>query len=602
MNRRHRLAVFLVCAVVAMVALPSFGRQFFAAPEGRPDNPGSFSQPWSIDTAFRMPSWRLGSGDTVWIRGGRYQGTFVVEANGNTSKPLVFQAYPGERVVFDSYTGLNNKVFTLEIKGNYIWLVNVEVENTSPTRISNATNINSANDLHQSVGIQVLGNGSRIINCSIHDIPGLGLGYWSTALNAEIYGCFIYNNGISTIDRGHGPAVYAQNADETKPKAIRNCFLFGGFSTGIQFYSSASSDKLNGLIIDSSTIFNAGSLTRSNQARRKNLLAGAETNGATNQTPGVARASGLYIHNNTFFRDTTDNINPSFWRFFDFKENIELGFQNEALTDSFVSFRSNHVYGDPLPILLHSWDTGVFKHNYIVSYKSNNQGTRNLIQLTPNAQPFNNWDSNTYRTNEPAYNTPFSQMTFTKWKDSFNIDEHSSFINAPFTEHYSFARRNKYQPNVYYITVMNYAQLDSIIINYNFGEHHGMNYSLYDVQRSLQDPLMKGLFDGTLLSLPMKQTEVAPTLGLTPAAPRHTSAALGTFVLRFYPTITTIKSGLWNDPSTWNVGRAPTHEDDVVLQHNVTINGLAWCRSLQSGPHTVLAQPDAHLLISNGGN
>lgn len=576
-------------------------RQFFVATNGSPNNPGTYTQPWALDTAFRMPASRLTGGDTVWIRGGRYNGTFVLDADGTAAKPLVYQAYPGERVVLDSYTGINNSVVTLEFNGNYVWLVNLEIENTSPTRISNGSTITTATDLHQSTGMQIYGNSVKIINCKVHDVPGVGLGYWSTALNAEVYGCFLYNNGISALDRGHGPAIYTQNGDGAQPKAVRNSFLFNGFSIGVQFYSSATANKLKGLIIDSCTIFNMGSLTRPAQARRRNIVAGAETSGRTNATPGATRVSDLYIHDNVLFRDTADNIEQRYWKYWDFRENTELGYQDELLSDSFVSFQRNHLYGDPLPLKMHQWDTGVFKHNHLFSYKANNDGVRNVIELATAARPFSNWDSNIYRTNEPSYNSPFSDLTFNKWKDSFNIDQNSSFVNGPFTEQYAFVRRNKYSPNSYYITVMNYAQLDSMLINYNFDEHNGMKFSLYDVQRSLYVPLSKGMYTGNAFKLPMKLTEVAPTLGITPMPPKHTSAALGTFVLSFYPNITTVKSGAWHDPTTWNLGRVPTYEDDVQLLHPVTVSGLAWCRSLNAGQNNVSVQNSAHLLISNTG-
>lgn len=590
------ISIFLFCN-----ASQVFGRQFFVAVNGHPNNPGTYSQPWALDTALRMPASRLTGGDTVWIRGGRYVGTFILEANGSTTKPLVYEAYPGERVVLDSYTGMNNNVITLEVNGNYVWLVNIEVENTSPTRISYASSINTATDLHQSTGMQIYGNSIKLINCRVHDVPGTGLGYWSTALNAEVYGCFLYNNGLSALDRGHGPAIYAQNADELQPKAVRNSFLFNGFSTGIQFYASATSNKLKGIIVDSCTIFNMGSLTRPEQGRRRSIVAGAETSGRTNATPGVTRVSGLYIHDNVLYRDTADNSPPRNWKYPDIRENTELGYQDESLSDSFVSFLRNHVYGDPLPVLMHQWDSGVFKYNFLYSYKPNDDGVRNVIKLAPGANPFSNWDSNTYRTNEPAYNTPFSGLSFNKWKDSFNIDFNSTYLNAPPTEQFAFVRRNKYRTNTYYITVMNYAQLDSVLLSYNFDEHQGMSFSLYDVQGSLDLPIRKGIYTGGQFMLPMKLTAVAPTLGITPMPPKHSSAALGTFVLSFFPKITTIKAGAWNDPSTWNVGRVPTHEDDVELQHAVSISGLAWCRTLQTNQQSVTTQSGAHLLISNTG-
>jgi hypothetical protein len=77
---------------------------------------------------------------------------------------------------------------------------------------------------------------------------------------------------------------------------------------------------------------------------------------------------------------------------------------------------------------------------------------------------------------------------------------------------------------------------------------------------------------------------------------------LGTFIISFYAPMQTVKAGNWSDPTVWNLGRVPTHTDDVRINHAVTLNGLGWCRSIQTGTVQVQVQNGGFLLVSNEGN
>ena len=50
---------------------------FYVTTTGSSANVGSLDSPWDLDTAFQMID-RLGPGDTVWIRGGTYDGPFLI--------------------------------------------------------------------------------------------------------------------------------------------------------------------------------------------------------------------------------------------------------------------------------------------------------------------------------------------------------------------------------------------------------------------------------------------------------------------------------------------------------------------------------------------
>ena len=64
--------------------------------------------------------------------------------------------------------------------------------------------------------------------------------------DSELYGCLIYDNGWAGTDRGHGHAIYTQNADGTK--TIADCIMTGGHGYTLHAYGSSRADVDNYLV------------------------------------------------------------------------------------------------------------------------------------------------------------------------------------------------------------------------------------------------------------------------------------------------------------------------------------------------------------------
>ncbi len=68
-----------------------------------------------------------------------------------------------------------------------------------------------------------------------------------------------------------------------------------------------------------------------------------------------------------------------------------------------------------------------------------------------------------------------------------------------------------------------------------------------------------------------------------------------------FPSVISIKTGNWNDPTTWNVGRVPNTGDQVVLDqgHTITINGSEMALSLEhrTNAHLVFSGLNSTLLL-----
>jgi len=196
-------------------------------------------------------------GDTIWLRGGTYRGTFASSLTGTAGAPVKVRQYPGERATLDG--GPANVASVLSVAGAYTWYWGFEVmSSSSSSRVlsqSGSTPI-GLNRPNEGIGLDQSSPhpGLKFINLIVHDL-GQGFGLWQQAIDAEVYGCLIYYNGWTAPDRGHGHGVYVQNLTGTK--RIADNIIFSNFSHGIQAYGSDVA-YLNNISIDGNTIFANG--------------------------------------------------------------------------------------------------------------------------------------------------------------------------------------------------------------------------------------------------------------------------------------------------------------------------------------------------------
>ncbi len=550
---------------------------------GLSSNTGSFTSPWSLAHALSRPSSIILPGDTILIKGGTYNGPFISNVSGTAVAPVLVINYPNEKVVLlgNAISVIDEVILT--INGAFSHFMGLEITTNSTNRISTG-GTDPPSDIYTATGVYIYGQWAKLINCEIHDCQRGGIGYWKQSLNAEVYGCIIYNIGYSNNNRGHGPGLYIQNSDEMKPKSVVNSFVFNGFSTGIQFYSS-SSDIMRGLIIDSCTIFNSGANTIATQSRRMNLLVG----GANASVNG--RVRNLTVTNSVFYRDTTDNSDISAMPYASQRKNVELGTEDEILWDVNVNFNNNLLYGDPTPLILHKWDSGSFKNNIIYAYKSNYILDRQLIEQPYGAAPFANWNDNTYYTNQPSFTTPFGNKSFAVWKALYNVDSNSTFTNTGANANHYFVRKNRYEPHRFYVTVQNYAGQNSVALPLINAAFSGVSYAVFDVQNSIRVPVDTGTFNGESVPLNMNLKAVPSLIGTSTVVPKHSSKTLGTFIIEFYPENATVKNGNWADPTVWSGGKVPQYFDRVKINHNVSVTANAWCKSVILKSGVVNVQP-----------
>jgi hypothetical protein len=200
-------------------------RHFYAAPDGKPENPGTAEAPSDLAGAL-AGRLKLAPGDVLWVRGGAYRGKFEVRLAGAENAPVHVRTYPGERAtILDS--GL-----TVVPGTDDLWIWDLELAGSIPNERRETKQTGSwPSDLPGTGGLTIhAGKRCKYVNLLIHDNVHGGVGWWVGSTDSEMHGCVIYGNGWRAPDRTHGHSIYVQNKDGTK--TISQCILSAAFDGG----------------------------------------------------------------------------------------------------------------------------------------------------------------------------------------------------------------------------------------------------------------------------------------------------------------------------------------------------------------------------------
>ena len=267
---RRLLARTGLLALVA--ASPVFASDFYVSPSAGTSGTGSFSNPWKLAAALAAPA-AVQPGDTIWLRGGTYAGTFSSSLTGSAASPIVVRQYPGERAIIDG--GNSGGLPILSVAGAYTWYWGFEIMSSNTVRVA-STDGDTPPEIVRGEGIATVqssatGSGLKFINLIIHDARQ-GIALWKEAVDAEVYGCLIYNNGWDSPSRGSGHGIYTQNQSGTRK--LTDNILFSGYGYGIHAYGSSAA-FLDNFLFQGNTVFNSGNLSATGPSRT--LLLGGDS-------------------------------------------------------------------------------------------------------------------------------------------------------------------------------------------------------------------------------------------------------------------------------------------------------------------------------------
>lgn len=493
-----------------LVGFSAFAAKKYASPNGNPSNSGdSESAPWSLSFALSSAS-SLVPGDSLLLMDGVYEGNYVSEISGTSGSPIRILAINPGAAIID--IGKNRTAETaLRINGNNTWFIGLHITSSSTIRKSDASNGN-ATVLYES-GIAVFGDNNKLINCWVYDVVGGGLELWRSGLNLEVYGCVIFNNGSQGTTRGTGHGMYIQHDELDFPKVIRNNFVFQNASQGINIYTT--NPPNGGVIVDRNVSFNSGVIADFNSLLSRpphNLTVGSRNNISID----------MRFLGNIFYADFQGGrLNK------DIVRNVTLG--RTFFPNSDFRFIENRIYGGGSQVELVPLTRLEFRGNTLF----NTQGSFIDLLGTDKTYTAANWDLNTY-VNLSGESEPFDDLNFSDWKSTFGFDSGSQLLTSPENSVETLVTKNAYEPNVYYVTILNFGGSDQVSVDFiGQGILSGQNYEIIDVQNPFDnDQKVEGAFNGSTIQFPMNWTESLQPKGNMPHQVVHTDNTFGTFILR----------------------------------------------------------------------
>ena len=491
--------------IAAIPASTPGPHDFYVSPTGSPNANGRFKDPWDLGSALKQTR-EVKPGNTIWLRGGIYEGTFTSNLSGTAAAPIIVRNFPGERAILDRAGFDPTAQAALTVNGSFVWFWGLEVTNSYPDR-SRTSPFTSTVKAWRGPGIYVqYGTNCKLINMIIHDN---NTGIYDKQNSTEIYGCLIYFNG----NNGFGHGIYIGN--DVGTKLIKDCLIFDNGGLGIQSYSANLTSGQKSIRIEGNACFNNGAITHSDQ-NSTNILVGAEA--------GIS-AERISLISNYVYAPPDMVSNKS--------KGIRLGQVDRNNKD--VVVRDNYI-ACKVPLTIQWWDYVEMQGNIIYTPMS----SINLQLKSGGSTDSYSWRNNTYisgRDAGPVFTiNSTAGFDLLRWRQQTRLDANSNVIqNSSLRPSGTkvFVRSNKYEVGRGHIIVFNWDLNDSVKLDIStLGLHIGERYEVRDAQNYFGAPVASGTYEGQEIRLPMKLAEVTRPIGTVERIPTHTAPEFAAFVFQ----------------------------------------------------------------------
>lgn len=544
---RIRICLVLAVILTCMFSAQAAGKVFFAAPNGLPTNNGSQASPWDLQTALTHRPNIVTAGDTIYLRGGVYRGTYLSTLTGAPGSPITVRSLPGEWAIIDANQSLNlasaigvgggTITFSGDVNLPNPAIVMIEGEHLQIVdRVGNTFRVNArgwngtATAPHpagapvRAVGeiLTVLGSDVVFGNLEIMDskaqriisVPGsntidfnrrytginlyaprskvintvihdtyMGIGFWAAAVDSELYGNIFYNNGEQAPDRGHGHGIYTQN--EVGRKYIEENITFGNFGGfGLQLYGSSNA-TLKGYTIN-------GNINFLNQ-----FLVG-----------GNAPVDDIKLDSNFLYGN-----------------GFRLGYGNPY--NGAITVTNNYSYAS-LPAEVLWWQTAVLNGNKF--YHNGDPSGASMVLELPAGGSLSKYqiNNNKYIFSKTWMAKPFfvktpsiQEYSFTQWQQ-LGFDAAGNWLGATSTSQAIvtptgveiFYRPNKYEKGRAHIIIYNYSKVPSVSLDLSkTGLQPGQNFEIRNGQNFKAPPLVSGTYNGSPATVNVANLLIAQPVG-----------------------------------------------------------------------------------------
>lgn len=445
------------------------GYYVYPPPYGLMNGSGATDAPWDLATAFAGGhGHQLQAGDTVWIRGGKYPGSFRTTLQGQPGAPIQFRQYPGERAIIDG---------SLAASGSDLWFVGFEIMQSHPLQV--VDRVLEANTVN-----------GKFINLVLHDAGFSGVDLAADGgSGVELYGNIIYNNGWrANIDHG----IYAQNAT-AGTKRIRGNVVFNNFARGIQVYEDAIA--IQNVEVTGNIAFNNGTIATG--STEVNILISAP-----------ALITGMVATDNFLY------YSPG-------EAGIQFRLGNYDVSDSALYNKSIHVennfaMGGALGLeMQYQWAQATVRNNVFIG-----NGATDVVHTGGSSVNLYDWSGNLYYRDPSAAAWEQNGLgySFSDWKAATGLGGSDSASSAPPAVTRVFVRPNQYEAGRAFIVVYNFGNDNSVPVDLSGIVTPGHHYVIRNVQALFAAPVDSGIYSGGAVAIPM--TGVSPPRPIGRSSPR----------------------------------------------------------------------------------
>lgn len=485
---------------------------YYVSPTGTASGNGSINAPWDLHTALAHPA-AVKPGDALWLRGGtyamKYPAEFWSKLTGTSAAPIVVRRYPGEAVVID----LKSMASSLYVYGAHTWFWGLEITSTGIPRSTGTPGpwsiLNSSVEVH--------GPGTKFINCYVHDLSQ-GLSFWKDSVGGEAYGNIVYHVGWQGPDRGHGHAVYSQNAPGgASRKVIAENFMGEAFDIGLQLYGSGAA-VIQDYYLAGNVVWDNGIPTGQNVDQI--VIAGGGTS-----------KKNLELDTNYVYNSGHTGLS-------------RIGWQWDGRNGD-VNVHGNWFIGGYNPLEIWHWDRAVFRNNFVCADAGFRQLFIGLYQPAGQLPSAYDVDQNRYCNGTMRYAQTAldagGQAVYLSGSDgsvasyigTTGFDRTSTFGAPPVTGADPFVRPNKYETGRANIIIFNWQKQANVMVDLTgSGLKDGDSWVIRDAQNFNGPVVTSGVFSLAYpkATIPMGGLPKAQISGWGSAIP-HTAPAFGTFVL-----------------------------------------------------------------------
>jgi hypothetical protein len=488
----HPTLGIALCAL-SFAAQSLMAADIYVSPTGSTSGTGGLNSP--LDLATALSGSKVAKGGTIWLRGGTYLGPFVSHLTGDSSSPITVRGYPNERAILATdYQYLDMGV--LNVLGAFAVYRDFEVTVRNPTR--------SYSTSFRPMGVQVQAPNTKFINLVVHDV-GMGFGFWSEAVNSELYGNLIYNCGTQNtiLDKRAGHGIYLQNS--TGVKLIRDNIIFNQFGWGVHGFGGS----LNGIALDGNILFNNG------------VLSGPSVGPVNNILISGAAATNISLTSNYTYQSFDVPYHQVFA-----DANVCLGCTQWNVSGSLNVTDNYFVGGIPSAWIVGFQQANIQRNRFV--------GSGGFLGMLAPSDALLQADENLYwgggYLGSPAtfqYNV--ENFTFTQWQQRTNAEKTSQYRTGKPSGSDVVLRGNIYDSTRSNLVIYNWAMAPAVAVSLSSVMPVGASFEIRNVQDYFGPPVLVGTYLGGSISIPMTNLPVAAPLGWT--APPPTGPGFNAFVV-----------------------------------------------------------------------